>query len=127
MTQQTEVEQQNRQIQLPAPNEEEQVSLSNLHINVVIGVLTLVAFLPAFLDREFYTSPSRLFLSLMLGLAYLGFAVWGTIWHEKRLSLYSATVYFGVQMLIAFGLIFLGDGIRHNFWLLLFGVTCRFY
>ncbi|MEM7334626.1 MAG: sensor histidine kinase [Chloroflexota bacterium] len=96
---------------------------SDLNANIVIIVLTIVAFVPAFLDADFYDPLGRFIVSIILGCGYGLMATYGTSWHEDRLTWWSAATYFVVQTGITFTLLYINDGVSNNFWLLLLPLT----
>ncbi len=92
---------------------------SDLNANIVIIVLSIVAFIPAFLDSDFYDPIGRFIFSIVLGCSYGLMATYGTMWHERQSTWWSGTIYFVIQIATVMTLTFMNGNVNDNFWMLL--------
>ncbi|MCA9927711.1 MAG: sensor histidine kinase [Anaerolineales bacterium] len=98
---------------------------SNRLVNIVIVVLTVVAFLPAFLDRHFYDSMPRFIISLVLGVTY-GLIGTSQLKPFKQLSWRMRLfIYFSLQLIILSAIFILGKEYDNNFWLLMLPLSAQ--
>lgn len=107
----------------PPPITPEEIASRNrfteFNINLVVIVLTVVAFLPSFLDRDFYDPIGRFILMIVLGSGYGLMATLGTMWHERHQTWWSGTLYFTIQIGIVMSLLLMSGNISENFWMLM--------
>ena len=96
---------------------------SDINANIVIIVLAIVAFIPSFLDADFYDPIGRFIISIILGCSYGLMATYGTLWHERHLTWWSGTTYFVIQISTVLILTFMNANVNDNFWLLLLPLT----
>lgn len=94
-------------------------AFGGFNVDLIIFVMIVVSFLPAFLDPGFYQPVSRFVVLVLLGCGYGLTAYFLTRWHERHLTWWSGLVYFGIQTTIIFFLLALSQGINQNFWLLM--------
>lgn len=98
---------------------------SNRLVNIVIVVLTVVAFLPAFLDHHFYDSMPRFIGSIILGVFYglIGTSQFLSFeWLSRQVRLF---IYFSLQLTILSVIFILGREYDNNFWLLMLPLSAQ--
>lgn len=92
---------------------------TDFNVNIVVIVLAIVAFVPAFLDEDFYDPIGRFIVMIVLGVGYCAVAVVGTAWHERNPRWWTGLAYFGVQLTIIVTLMLMSGNISENFWMLM--------
>lgn len=105
---------------------ESQERFTGRSINIVVIVLTIIAYIPLFLDQTFYAAPPWLIVTILgLGMVYLFMGTWGMMQCEVSPWRYVFVFYFGVQILLLLVLFLLTNDFNHNFWLLILPVGAQ--
>jgi signal transduction histidine kinase len=100
---------------------------TNIGVNVVVIIITIVAFFPLFTDPDFYAIPLvRRVAIIGLGLLYLFNGTYGMIVHERHLDqVLSSVIFFTLQIGITMTLFSLSRGLNSGLWLLILPLAAQ--